>query len=117
MNRTESFLPLKPDTFEMLLSLSGHERHGYAILKHLEARGIGLAASLLYRKLRRLMEDELVEESKDRPDPEADDTRRRYYRLTSLGEAVVRAEAARIVGLAASGRVRALAREARGKHA
>lgn len=117
MRSADEFLPLKPDIFETLLALSGGELHGYAVLKQLEARGIRVAASLLYRKLRRLMEEGLVEVSARRPERERDDARRRYYRLTRLGEAVVRAESSRIVSLASSGRVRALARESRGRHA
>jgi DNA-binding PadR family transcriptional regulator len=105
MSDAPRFLPLKPDVFEILLALSDGELHGYGILKLLETRDIGLAASLLYRKLRRLMEDGLVAESSVRPRP-ADDARRRYYRLTPLGLSVVRAEATRIVGLARSRHVR-----------
>ena len=101
------FLPLKPDVFEILLALSGGALHGYAILKHLEARDTPVAASLLYRKLRRLMEDALVEESE--AEEEEGDARRRYYRLTRLGLNVVQAEAARIVALARSRDVRELA--------
>jgi DNA-binding PadR family transcriptional regulator len=102
-------LPLKPDTFEMLLALADGELHGYAILKQLEARDIRIAASLLYRKLRRLMEDGLVEESSAIARGNDEDARRRYYRLTRFGRAVVSAEAARIVGLARSTSVRRLA--------
>lgn len=100
------FLPLKPDVFEILLALSHAGRmHGYAILKELEDRGVPVAASLLYRKLRRLMEDDLVAVSS--PAARAnDDQRRRYYRLTALGRAVVEAEAARIVNLARDRQVR-----------
>ena len=90
------FLPLKPDVFEVLVALAEGELHGYGLLKVLEARDIRIAASLLYRKLRRLMEDELVVEVSSRRRA-GDDARRRYYRLTPLGLAVVRAEAARIV--------------------
>lgn len=113
----QRFLPLKPDVFEILLALEPEEHHGYAILKVLEARSIRLAASLLYRKLKRLMDDGLVVESSMRPAVESDDARRRYYRLTRLGKSVLRAEASRIVGLARSGHVRSLAQEARADHA
>jgi DNA-binding PadR family transcriptional regulator len=104
-----SFLPLKPDVFEILLALADGERHGYGILKVLESRDIAIAASLLYRKVRRLMEDGLVAESKARRSASEEDARRRYYRLTPLGLAVVRAEAARIVELARNRHVRRLA--------
>ena len=107
--RSTDFVPLKPDEFEILLALASDERHGYGILKILEERGVPLAASLLYRKLHRLMENELVVESLRRPAAQEDDARRRYYRLTTLGRAVVRAEAARIVALARNRQVRKLA--------
>jgi DNA-binding PadR family transcriptional regulator len=102
------FLPLKPDVFEILVTLAAGELHGYGILKVLETREIRVAASLLYRKLRRLMEDDLVVEASARRRA-GDDARRRYYRLTPLGLAVVRAEAARIVELARSREIRRLA--------
>ena len=107
MRDADRFLPLKPDVFEILVALAEGELHGYALLKVLESRGMQVAASLLYRKLRRLMEEDLVRESGRRQ--ESDDARRRYYRLTPLGLAVVQAEAARIVGRAASQQIRRLA--------
>jgi DNA-binding PadR family transcriptional regulator len=107
-----SFLPLKPEVFEVLLALEPGDQHGYAILKAIEERGVGLAASLLYRKLKRLMEEGLVEESR-RVRRAHDDARRRYYRLTALGLEVVRAEARRIMVLARNGEVRRLAASAR----
>jgi DNA-binding PadR family transcriptional regulator len=111
----DRLLPLKPDVFEILLALKGGPRHGYGLLKLLEAREIKLPASLLYRKLRRLMDDGWVAESDAKPDET--DARRRYYRLTSTGETLLRAEAARIVELARSGHVRKLARDAKTDHA
>ena len=114
MTDAERRLPLKPDVFEMLLALSEEALHGYAILKALEGRGTRIAASVLYRKLRRLMEDGLVEETEAPLAETSEDARRRYYALTGFGAEVVRAEAARIVSLARSGPVRTLAREARG---
>lgn len=108
----DDFLPLKPDTLEILLALAGEDLHGYGMLKVLDARGVRMAASLLYRKLRRLMEDNLVREATARR--AGGDPRRRYYGLTPLGRAVVAAEAARIVGLARSGSIRRLAAEAGG---
>lgn len=108
-----AFLPLEPRAFEILLALTDGDRHGYAILKVLESRGVPLAASLLYRKIRRMMQQGLIAGSEARPDP-GDDARRRYYRLTSLGRTVVRAEAARIVQLAATRSLRKLARDDEG---
>ena len=112
MTDADRFLPLKPDVFEILVALAEGELHGYALLKVLESRGMPVAASLLYRKLRRLMEEGVVAESARRE--EREDARRRYYRLTTLGLAVAEAEAARIVGRAASQQIRRLAE--RGAH-
>lgn len=103
-------MPLKPEVFEVLAALSARDLHGYAILKEIEERGVLIAPSLLYRKLRRLLEDGLVVET----DPTArsgdwEDPRRRTYHLTSLGREVVEAEARRIVELAESERVRRIA--------
>ncbi len=111
------WLPLKPDVFEILLALKGEPRHGYGVLKILEARDVKLPASLLYRKLRKLMDDGWVVMSDVQNDAESSDPRRRYYRLTSTGESLLRAEAARIVELAKSGHVRKLAQDAKGDHA
>jgi DNA-binding PadR family transcriptional regulator len=108
MTDVTPFRPLKPDVFEILIALAEGELHGYGLLKVLESRDIRIAASLLYRKLRRLMEEELVSESPRTP-VAGDDPRRRYYRLTPLGLAVVRAEAARIVELAGTRHIRQLA--------
>ena len=104
------FLPLKPEVFEILLALSEGELHGYAILKTLDAREVHVAPSLLYRKLRRLMDDDLVAEARRAARPGAD-PRRRYYRLTALGRAVLQEEAMRIVELARNRQVRLLADE------
>jgi DNA-binding PadR family transcriptional regulator len=109
----DQFLPLKPDVFEILLALKAAPRHGYGILKILESREIALPASLLYRKLRRLMDDGWVAESRAKSQAGNSDPRRRYYQLTPKGESVLRAEAARIVELARSGHVRRLAQNAK----
>ena len=95
----ESFLPVPPATFHILLALAGGDLHGYAIMKDVAERSDGsvrLGPGTLYGALRRLLEAGLVEESGDRADPERDDERRRYYRLTPLGLAVARAEAGRL---------------------
>lgn len=106
-------VPLKPDVFQILLALESDEMHGYAMLKEIEAATHGqmrLAPSPFYRKLKRLAEDGLVGEAEERPAPELDDQRRRYYRLTDLGREVLAAEAARLVELAGRDRVVRLAR-------
>lgn len=108
-------LPLKPDLFHILLALDEGERHGYGIIKEVERStggGIRLEPSPLYRRLKRLLEAGIVEESEKRPAPELDDERRRYYRLTEYGRRIVAAEARRVVALARNDRVRTLAADA-----
>jgi DNA-binding PadR family transcriptional regulator len=107
--RPESFLPLTPVAFEILLALADAERHGYSIMQEVEQRSNGtviLHAGTLYRALARLLEHELIEELDERPAD--DDERRRYYRLTARGIAVARAEAARLSGQLAAARARRL---------
>src|SRR5262245_50650328 len=96
--RTESFLPLTPVAFEILLALADGERHGYSILQEVESRSggaVALHAGTLYRALARLLESELIDELSESPDPSTDE-RRRYYRLTARGIAVARAEITRL---------------------
>ena len=112
----DALLPLKPDVFQVLLAMETAPLHGYGILKQVEEATDGalrLAPSLLYRKLRRLLEDGLVVEANDVAATDSDDERRRYYALTQLGRAVLTAEASRIVTLAGSRRIRSLAKQAR----
>jgi DNA-binding PadR family transcriptional regulator len=93
----EAFLPLTSVVFEILVSLAGEDRHGYSILTDIRSRtGGSLRPGSLYRALNRLLEEGLIEELDERPDPSVDDERRRYYRLTSLGRKVAQAEAARL---------------------
>jgi len=101
----EQFLPLKPDVFYVLFVLLHGERHGYAIMREAAARSSGrveLQAGALYRLLARLLEEGLVVESQRRPAADADDERRRYYRITSLGRRAIAAEADRMAALAAA---------------
>ena len=94
-----TYLPLTPVSFEILLALAGGEQHGYAVMLDVERRtsgGIALHAGSLYRALNRLLEAGLIEELEERPDPEHDDDRRRYYRLTPRGLEVARGEARRL---------------------
>jgi DNA-binding PadR family transcriptional regulator len=105
--RPDDFLPLKPDAFYILLVLLYGERHGYAIMRDAAGRSGGrveLQAGALYRLLRRLLEDGLVTESNRRPAADADDERRRYYRITALGRGTIAAEAERMASLAATAR-------------
>ncbi len=110
-----SQLPLKPDLFQILLALEEGERHGYGIIKEVERSTDGqirLEPSPLYRRLKRLLDSGIVEEADKRPVPELDDERRRYYRLTDYGRQLVAAEAQRLVKLAASERIKNLAKAA-----
>jgi DNA-binding PadR family transcriptional regulator len=114
--RPETFLPLTPVAFEILLALADGERHGYSILQEVEIRSggaVSLHAGTLYRALARLLESELIEELRSSPDPTSDDERRRYYRLTPRGIAVARGEVARLEGQLSAARTRRLLRVAR----
>jgi DNA-binding PadR family transcriptional regulator len=94
-----AFLPLKTNWFHILLSLTGQEQHGYGIMNEVLARTDGkvrLWPATLYGTLKRLIEEGLIEESDERPAPELDDARRRYYRLTRLGKRVIDAESKRL---------------------
>jgi DNA-binding PadR family transcriptional regulator len=107
--RPETFLPLTPVAFEILIALADGEQHGYRIMQDVNARAGGavvLHAGTLYRALARLLEQDLIEELDERP--VADDERRRYYRLTGRGLAVARAEAARLSSQLDAARARRL---------
>jgi DNA-binding PadR family transcriptional regulator len=95
----DSFLPLSPVSFEILLALAGEDQHGYAVMLDVERRtsgAISLHAGSLYRAINRLLEAGLIEELDERPDPAHDDERRRYYRLTPKGREIARGEARRL---------------------
>jgi len=107
----EELLPLTPAVFHVLLALVDAERHGYGIIKEVEARTDGkvrLGAGTLYGSVKRMLSEGLVAESDERPDPEADDERRRYYRLTDFGRRVVSAEARRLEQLVSVAREKRL---------
>jgi DNA-binding PadR family transcriptional regulator len=106
-------LPLPAVTFHVLMALAGGDRHGYAIIQEVAARTenrLLLGAGTLYRSLERMLGQGLIAESGDRPAPELDDERRRYYRLTPFGEAVARAEARRLTELVRLARASGFAR-------
>ena len=95
----DEFLPLRPHWFHVLLSLSAGDQHGYGIMQEVLDRTDGkvrLWPATLYGALKRLMDEDLIEESGDRPAPDRDDARRRYYRLTRLGRRVLDAECHRL---------------------
>ena len=90
---------LPPATFHILLALADDDRHGYAIIRDIAARTDGelrLSAGTLYRSIQRMLEQGLIVETRERPAPEEDDERRRYYRITPEGTAAARAEARRL---------------------
>jgi len=100
--KPEALLPLTPGVLHILLALAGGERHGYAIMQEvtrLSDGAVRLGPGTLYRTLKSLLDSGLIAESGERPDPEHDDDRRRYYRLTTFGRRVAQAETARLARL------------------
>lgn len=104
-------LPLTPPVFHILVALSEGEKHGYAIMQDVASQtndALQLGPGTLYGCLKRMLAAGLVEESEERPDPELDDSRRRYYRMTALGRRAVRAEAARLAKAVTAAKARRL---------
>jgi DNA-binding PadR family transcriptional regulator len=100
--KPESLLPLPPATFHILMAVADEDRHGYAIIQEVAGRTNGdvrLSPGTLYRSIQRMLEQGLLLETAERPDPDEDDERRRYYRITGFGRAVARAEARRLSDL------------------
>ena len=103
----ESLLPLPPATFHILVALSDADRHGYGIMQEVAQRTSGrtkLNPGTLYTTIQRLLEKGLIVELNERRDPEEDDERRRYYRLTPSGKHAAQRELARLTELVALGR-------------
>lgn len=114
--RTGSFLPLSEATFHILLAVAEKDRHGYAIIQDVAACTEGrlkLSAGTLYRSIQRMLEQGLIVETQERPAPELDDERRRYYRITAFGSEVARAETSRLTHLVRMACDRGLAPRAR----
>ncbi|HXX77464.1 MAG TPA: helix-turn-helix transcriptional regulator, partial [Ktedonobacteraceae bacterium] len=83
----KKLLPLTPAVFNIMLALADGERHGYSIMQEISKQTQGslkIGPTTLYRSIKHMLEDGLIVESDERPDPALDDERRRYYRLTSL---------------------------------
>ena len=103
------FLPLTPAIAHILLALADGERHGYAIMQEVSRLTDGharMGPGTLYGTIKRLLAARLVEEADERPDPELDDERRRYYRITRLGAEVLEAETARLSLLVSAARTK-----------
>ncbi len=95
----EQILPLTPTVFHILLALADQERHGYGIMQEvmmMSQNQVRMGPGTLYGSIKRMLKANLIEESDERPDPELDDERRRYYRLTDFGRQVLAAEARRL---------------------
>jgi DNA-binding PadR family transcriptional regulator len=110
-SKVDALMPLPPATFHILLALAKEDKHGYAVIQDVEQRTGGeirMSAGTLYRSIQRMLEQGLIRETRDRPAPELDDERRRYYRITSFGEDVARAEAQRMASLVRMARAQGL---------
>ena len=95
----EALLPLSPTVFNILLTLVDGEKHGYGIMLEVETNTNGqmlMGPGTLYGSIKRMLKAGLIEETSERPDPELDDQRRRYYKLSGLGQQAVRLEAERL---------------------
>ena len=95
-------LPLNHADLHILLAIADVERHGYGIMQRVAEmtdQKLKLGPGTLYTAIKRLLEGELIEESDERPDPQMDDVRRRYYRMTQFGLKVLSAEVNRMQNL------------------
>ena len=102
-------LPLPVSQLHILMALATGDKHGYAIMQEVEVLTDGavtMGPGTLYGTVKKMLNAGLVEESDERPDPELDDERRRYYRSTGLGGRVLDAEVSRMEQLARTMRAR-----------
>ena len=109
----ESLLPLPSAVFHILIALADRDRHGYSIMQDVATRTDGamkLSAGTLYSSIRRMLEQGLIEELFESPDPSSTDERRRYYRLAPFGRRVAAAEVARLNALVKQARATGLVR-------
>lgn len=103
----DSLLPLPIAVFHILVALADRDRHGYSIMQDVATRTDGkvrLSAGTLYSSIHRMLEQSLIEELRESPDPESRDERRRYYRLTRWGRRVAMAEASRMTAMLSQAR-------------
>jgi DNA-binding PadR family transcriptional regulator len=111
-SKPDSLLPLPTAVFHILIALADRDRHGYSIMQDAAARTGGkvqLSAGTLYSSIRRMLEQGLIEELAESPDPASTDERRRYYRLTRFGKRVAAAEVERLSALLQQARAAGLA--------
>lgn len=111
-NESHPHLPLPPAVFQILVALADQDRHGYAIMQDVVVRTDGrmkLSPGTLYGSIKRMLDDGLIVELDERPHPDHDDERRRYYRLTPFGRDVAQAEADRLTTLLRQARAAGLA--------
>jgi DNA-binding PadR family transcriptional regulator len=109
----DSLLPLPVAVFHILIALADRDRHGYSIMQDVAARTGGkvqLSAGTLYSSIRRMLEQGLIEELAESPDPSSTDERRRYYRLTRFGRRAAAAEVERLNALLQQARATGLVR-------
>ena len=107
----DSLLPLPTAAFHILIALADRDRHGYSIMQDVAARTGGamqLSAGTLYSSIRRMLDQGLIEELEESPDPSSTDERRRYYRLAQMGRRVAAAEVARLNALVQQARATGL---------
>ena len=107
----DSYLPLPASAMHIMVALAGGEKHGYAIMRDIDdlsGGSVTMGPGTLYGSIKRMIGQGLVEETDQRPDPALDDQRRRYYRLTGLGQRVGAAEQARLTTLLDAAQLREL---------
>lgn len=107
----QEFLPLPASAMHIIVALAEDEKHGYAIMRDVEQLSGGvvrMGPGTLYGSIKRMIDQGLLEESDERPDPALDDERRRYYGLTELGHRVGAAEHARLSRLLSAAQIRRL---------
>ncbi len=114
-NNQQGSIPLTPAVFHILLALAPGELHGYAIMQQVardSQEKIQMGPGTLYGTIKRMLTAHLIEECEERPVPELDDERRRYYRLTEIGRKMLVAEVERLSNLVSVARSRRISSEA-----
>jgi DNA-binding PadR family transcriptional regulator len=111
MKTIETLTPLTPAVFYILLALATGEKHGYEIMKQVKKDSGGkvkMGSGTLYGSIKRMLADELIEETDDKATPTTDDERRRYYKLTALGRHALDIEVQRYVDAVSIARRRSI---------